>query len=98
MKEPSPYERVHWAAVNAVGRIFAYGLVFVSALFSLGVLATLVGIPFLGELPAFLLVVLVPLGVLGMLMIKAKPSYPEKYREWYERERDDDREMRKQKP
>lgn len=87
MKEPSQYEKFHWAIVNAVGRLFAYGLVFVCSIFISFVAATMIGKPISAGFEAWNLVLFVPLLVLGVLMIKAKPYYPAEYKEWYESKR-----------
>jgi low temperature requirement protein LtrA len=84
MKEPSQYEKFHWAVVNAGARLFAYGLVFVCALFILLVVATMFGKPLGAEFPTWNLLLFVPLLIVGALMIKAKPYYPAEYKEWYE--------------
>jgi uncharacterized membrane protein YfhO len=84
MKEPSQYEKFHWAVVNVGARLFAYGLVFVCALFILLVAATMLGKPLGAEFPAWNLLLFVPLLIVGVLMIKAKPYYPVEYKEWYE--------------
>ena len=84
MKEPSQYEKIHWAIVNAGARLFAYGLVFVCSLFILFVFAAMSGWQLGAEYPAWILMLLIPLLIIGVLMIKAKPYYPEEYKEWYE--------------
>jgi hypothetical protein len=84
MKEPSQYEKFHWAVVNAGARFFAYGLVFVCSLFILLVFAEMYGWQLGAEYPAWLLLLFVPLLVVGVLMTKAKPYYPAEYKEWYE--------------
>jgi hypothetical protein len=84
MKEPSQYEKFHWAVVNAGARFFAFGLVFVCTLFILLVVATMAGKPLGAEFPAWNLLLFVPLLIVGVLMIKAKPYYPSEYKEWYE--------------
>jgi hypothetical protein len=40
-----------------------------------------------GEFPLFSLPVFVILLILGILVIRAKPYYPKKYREWFERKK-----------
>lgn len=84
MKEPSQYEKFHWTIVNAGAKVFAYGLVLACTIFILLVVATMTGKPLGAELPALSLLLFVPLLIVGVLMIKAKPYYPAEYKEWYE--------------
>ena len=71
MKEPSTYEKIHWFVFNALVKTFAYGLVFVSAIFILLIMATILGKPIGAEYPTWFLVVFVPLPVLDQI-----PPYP----------------------
>jgi hypothetical protein len=56
----------------------------VCAIFILLVVATIFGKPLGAEFPAWNLLLFVPLFIVGVLMIKAKPYYPAEYKEWYE--------------
>ena len=87
MIEPSLYEKLHWAALNFLSKVFAYGLVFVCFTFFLPVTANVAGKPTGAQFLPWLLVLVAPLLVAGALMIRAKPHYPEKYKEWYESRR-----------
>ncbi len=84
MIEPSLHEKLHWAAFNLLAKVFAYGVVFVSFIFLLLVAANVAGKPIGAQYPPWLLVLFVPLLVVGALMTRAKPYYPEKFKEWYE--------------
>ena len=85
MNEPSSYEKIHWRVFNIGAKIFAYGLVFVCLIFILLVTATIIGKPIGAEYPAWSLVLFLALLVVGVLMIKAKPYYPEEYKSRYEK-------------
>jgi FtsH-binding integral membrane protein len=87
MIEPSLYEKLHWALFNFLARVFAYGLVLVCCIFLLLVAANVAGKPIGAQSPPWLVVLFVPLLVVGVLMTRAKPYYPEKFKEWYERGR-----------
>ena len=87
MIEPSLYEKFHWATFNFFAKVFAYGLVFVCFIFFLLVAANVLGKPIGAQYSPWLLVLFAPLLVAGVLMIRAKPYYPEKYKEWYESRR-----------
>ena len=84
MNEPSTYEKIHWGIFNFAIKIFAYALVFVSLIFILLVVATLVGKPIGTEYKAWILLLLIPSLIVAVLMIKASPYYPAKYRDWFE--------------
>ena len=84
MNEPSTYEKIFWRIFNFGAKLFAYGLVFVSLIFLLMVVATLIGKPIGAEYEIWNLVLLIPLLIVAILMIKANPYYPAKYRDWYE--------------
>ena len=85
MNEPSIYEKIHWHVFNIGVKVFAYGLVLVCIIFILLVSAAIFWKPFGAEYPAWSLVLFMPLLVIGVLMIKAKPYYPEEYKSWYEK-------------
>ncbi len=87
MVKPSRYEKFHWAVFNMGAKIFASGLVVVCFVFILLVAANVYGKPIGDGFPPWILVLFVPLLVVGVLMVRAKPYYPEKYKEWYESKR-----------
>jgi len=84
MKEPSLYEKINLKVINVLSRIFAYSLVFGCILGILQTIASYTGLRSPDEYPIWLLILFIPLLVLGVLATRAKPYYPEKYREWYE--------------
>ena len=81
--EPSLYERIHWRIFNLLAKVFAYGLVIVSLIFIVRFSASMFGNS--SDISALGLVLFVPGLILGILMAKAKPYYPDKYKMWYER-------------
>jgi len=84
MNKPSTYERCHWRIFNFGAKVVGAGFAVVGGLFCLLVVAEHLGFSDTGEYPLGLLVLFVPLSVLGVLMVKAKPYYPAKYKDWYE--------------
>jgi len=85
MKEPTPYEKVHWAVFNILAKVFAYGLVLICIIFIVLVISDIDTGSSSTDYPAWLLVLFLPLLLLGIFMTKAKPYYPVKYKDWYER-------------
>lgn len=83
MKEPSLYERIHWFIFNAGAKTIGTGMVIMGALSSLRIIAELFGLAERSDLSVGYLLLFAPISVLGVLMLKAKPYYPEKYKEWY---------------
>jgi hypothetical protein len=71
----SRYERLHWAAFNFLARLFAYGMAVVSSLFIVLIVLALFRVtPW--DYPVGLLLLFIPLLVLSVLMIRAKPYNP----------------------
>jgi hypothetical protein len=87
MKEPGLYDKFFWKfLVNIVGKIcFGYFLIFALLIYFIKALAHFFGAEFNGEeFPLYNFPLFIILFVLGILVIRAKPYYPKKYREWLE--------------
>ncbi len=88
MREPSSYKKVQWRFINLHAKIFGYGLTFCSLVFIIKAIGYIFGAKIDGEeFRLYLLPLFVILFVLGILVIRAKPYYPKKYREWFERKK-----------
>jgi len=85
MKEPTLYEKIHWAAFNILAKVFAYGLVLICIIFMVLIVSNMITGSSSTDYPTWLLVLFLPLLLIGILMTKAKPYYPIKYKDWYER-------------
>lgn len=85
MKEPNWYLKIHWRLFNILAKLFGYGLSFASLLFIVLVTLSIFGVSIGGaHYPGYLLVLFIVLLVMGILMTKAEPFYPKKYKEWFE--------------
>jgi len=88
MREPSAYEKFHWKSFNVIAKIFGFCLSLASLTFIIPAIASIFGAKISErEYPIYLLPLFVILLVLGILVIRAKPYYPKKYREWFERKK-----------
>jgi hypothetical protein len=79
MSEPSPYERLHWRLFNASARFIGGVFALICSLFSALIVARYLGVIDGPTYPPVVLLFLVPTGVFGALMVKAKPYYPQRY-------------------
>jgi hypothetical protein len=84
MTEPSLYEKIHWKIFNMAARFVGCCMVIVCSIFVILIIGSFWGIKFAEAYPKSLLIPFLLLIPLGFLIIKAKPYYPEKYREWFE--------------
>ncbi|HKU13610.1 MAG TPA: hypothetical protein VJQ52_04390 [Steroidobacteraceae bacterium] len=75
MNRFSRYERFHWAAFNFLSRVFAYGMAFTSTVFIVLIVLAFFRVT-RWDYPVGLLLLFVPLLVLSLLMIRAKPYNP----------------------
>lgn len=74
--------------INIGGKILGYCLSLSSLIFIIRAIVSIFGEKIDGEeYPTYLLPLFVILLVLGILVIRAKPYYPKKYREWFERKK-----------
>ncbi len=89
MREPSTYEKFHWKLFNASAKMFGFCLSLVSLIAIALTIASISGaIIGEGKYPVYLLPLLMILLILGILLLRAKPYYPKKYREWFEKRKE----------
>jgi 4-hydroxybenzoate polyprenyltransferase len=88
MREPSSYQKVQWGLIKHHSKMFGYGLTIGSLVFIIQAIAYMFGAKINGGgFPLYLLPLFVILFVLGVLVIRAKPYDPKKYRQWFERKK-----------
>ena len=79
MEIPSSYKKTHWLLFNFLSRIvLGYGFILVSCIL---LVLTLLGQTV--DRSLFYIVMLLVVAIIGILLIRSKPYYPKKYKEYY---------------
>ena len=86
MDEPTTYEKTHWKVFRIGAKVFGFGLIIVSLIFTVLITGSLLGLTNLNDYPVWLLILFVPLIPLGALIVRSKSYYPKQYKDKYERD------------
>lgn len=87
MKEPSAYEKVHWKLFNSLVRFVGALMALATGYWVYDISKSLLTEGMSGPDPPETLIFMVPVTLVCIMMIKAKPYYPVEYREWFETHR-----------